>query len=1185
MAEQINIRVNIDANQSNKAIKDLSKEIQNLTSKMLQTKTGSQQFVELSKKIADARVELNNLKNTLDNQKPVEVDVNVNTEGSINSISALQSTIDTLNEEIKGLEIGSDQFKKLSSEVSKANAKLRDTQRQLEGLDFNQTAGEMGKFAGGVSAGFTAITAVIGSGNQEFEAFTTNVIAGMAVTNGLKGVLESVASAQLLLNSAMNANPMFKVVAVVGALIAGLTLLWKRQKDNEKAVRDASIKQEEYNNKLRDSRNSILELSLSLAEYNKNIEDQIFLTNQIIENDFKNEVSEIGKEYGVVSDNLSVVNKELEEYNRLSQTIEQNSLEVNRLKQQETELTQEQIDRITELQDENDKNEKVRVAQLNRIQAIVKNYNETSTKMEIKSVELIANAFVKKEKTIKDSNERLVKDAKKTNDDLIENTENTVKQLTKYRLDYFDTIISREKDYQIQRQEYILQELLDNQDLISKIKEARTELSQLLIKQKETEQRQLNRARIEESRELIKSTKDNIKAIQEEMVKVNDKGELQKRLNNAFKTLKEEEQRLNQLSVVNNELDANEIKLINEKLYKENLNFLIKSRDDQREINKQKLQDAITNSIEKSKFDLQLLKSDFDINLKAYRQQLKSNSDLTIEERKDVLDKITQLEQKYESDRFSKLESILNEETKLRQNQRQNELIQDLKRYEGVVENMRGIIYESTGSMKEINDDFVKYLQDNFFSEYEDIPNIITTIIIETNKSIETIMDNIGALNTEIYKLSDSNKKLTDEEKNKLQVLQQELREQTQLSTLYTDRVEELGMIREEYIKLWDDVKIGERQSAELQLLRLDSEKELVETKLKTLQLLQAERQSMLQIADIAVRRWEGNPVRQTEAVRKQLDIQKDLEFQNLETIYNQNQLTQQELLRQNIITEKEYLEQKEKAQLEHLQSIADIENLYRREKLKNDLEGYKKVFEFAKIGSDAMFEITSNQQNAIYENRNKQIQETFDNENEALAKSKENGLITQEEYDKQIEKLNEDKAKKEKKIEYDKAKQEKEAALTKAAIENAINIIEATPNPAAVALAAFTGLTQLGVIRSQPLPQYERGGLVKGKRHSQGGVPIEVEDGEVILNRNVSKNPMLLQLSSLINESTGGKRLTTTTFNSGMNMNTQNEKIDFKSMVKEIVDKVGKIEVVNVAVNTNKVVRQVQNLENKSKI
>ena len=367
MAENINIRLNIDANASNKSVKDLTKEIKELTRQMLQTKTGTLAFKELSDKIKSARVELNNLNNSLNQGNDVQVDVEVNTEKAVDSINSLQQQIDKLNEQLKDVEIGSEEFNKLGSEVAKANAKMRDTQRTLEGLDFEQTAGELGKLVGGVGAGFAAIQAAVGSGNEEFESFAENIITTIAISNGLKGVLESVASAQKLLNNVMNSNPLIKVVAVVGTLIGALTLLWKRTKDNEKATKEAAAKQEEFNNKIRQSNNLVLQLQLSMAEYNKNLDDQIFLQNQIIENEFLTEISEIGKEFGLTADQILLVNNELQSYANYSQIVQDAMLEMNQLKQQENELTTEQSDRLAELQRDVDDFTKGRLNAINSI--------------------------------------------------------------------------------------------------------------------------------------------------------------------------------------------------------------------------------------------------------------------------------------------------------------------------------------------------------------------------------------------------------------------------------------------------------------------------------------------------------------------------------------------------------------------------------------------------------------------------------------------------------------------------------------------------------------------------------------------------------------------------------------------------------------------------------------------------
>lgn len=50
---------------------------------------------------------------------------------------------------------------------------------------------------------------------------------------------------------------------------------------------------------------------------------------------------------------------------------------------------------------------------------------------------------------------------------------------------------------------------------------------------------------------------------------------------------------------------------------------------------------------------------------------------------------------------------------------------------------------------------------------------------------------------------------------------------------------------------------------------------------------------------------------------------------------------------------------------------------------------------------------------------------------------------------------------------------------------------------------AGILGATQLGIIASQPLPKFKKGGMIGGKSHEQGGTIIEAEKGEFIMNKN----------------------------------------------------------------------------------
>jgi hypothetical protein len=51
-------------------------------------------------------------------------------------------------------------------------------------------------------------------------------------------------------------------------------------------------------------------------------------------------------------------------------------------------------------------------------------------------------------------------------------------------------------------------------------------------------------------------------------------------------------------------------------------------------------------------------------------------------------------------------------------------------------------------------------------------------------------------------------------------------------------------------------------------------------------------------------------------------------------------------------------------------------------------------------------------------------------------------------------------------------------------------------------ALAAILGAAQIAAVLAKPIPKFEKGGLIGGKLHSQGGTMIEAEQGEYMVNR-----------------------------------------------------------------------------------
>jgi hypothetical protein len=81
-------------------------------------------------------------------------------------------------------------------------------------------------------------------------------------------------------------------------------------------------------------------------------------------------------------------------------------------------------------------------------------------------------------------------------------------------------------------------------------------------------------------------------------------------------------------------------------------------------------------------------------------------------------------------------------------------------------------------------------------------------------------------------------------------------------------------------------------------------------------------------------------------------------------------------------------------------------------------------------------------------------------------------------------------------------AKNDKALALFQATIQVAQQIAANVANPILAAIIGIAGAIQIAAIASRPIPKFEKGGLIGGKLHSQGGTMIEAEQGEYMVNR-----------------------------------------------------------------------------------
>jgi len=90
-------------------------------------------------------------------------------------------------------------------------------------------------------------------------------------------------------------------------------------------------------------------------------------------------------------------------------------------------------------------------------------------------------------------------------------------------------------------------------------------------------------------------------------------------------------------------------------------------------------------------------------------------------------------------------------------------------------------------------------------------------------------------------------------------------------------------------------------------------------------------------------------------------------------------------------------------------------------------------------------------------------------------------------------------------------ARRDKALALFNIAVDTASSIIKTGAQlgyPEAIPfqiIAGVIGGIQLAAVAAKPLPKFEKGGLIGGRLHSQGGTMIEAEQGEYMVNRRQS--------------------------------------------------------------------------------
>jgi hypothetical protein len=214
------------------------------------------------------------------------------------------------------------------------------------------------------------------------------------------------------------------------------------------------------------------------------------------------------------------------------------------------------------------------------------------------------------------------------------------------------------------------------------------------------------------------------------------------------------------------------------------------------------------------------------------------------------------------------------------------------------------------------------------------------------------------------------------------------------------------------------------------------------------------------------------------------------------------------------------------------LERRAKLEEEARKEKEKEDEESDKErqklEEEIANQAIESAVEVANTANNAILDSTLARLEaekaaldSRFDYEEQRLKALQENGVISEQQYSRELEKIKKERVAAENEILEKQFKAQKANSIAQIAIDTASAIIKLWVTPGAAGapiLTAILGaqaLAQIAIISSQKFTptQFAEGGIVQGRSHAQGGVPFtvrgeggyEMEGGEFIVNKRAT--------------------------------------------------------------------------------
>lgn len=250
---------------------------------------------------------------------------------SITNINQLEEAIKGAETELKGLEIGSEQFKKLSTEIKNAKNIAEDFSESIKGQDLEKRVGAFAKVGEGITASFAGAQAAISLFGNESEAVAeaaakaqavlTIALAARSAAEGVVAVRTVAANiatyasaaaataattATRTLYTTLAANPYGAIIAVVGILISVLATLGSETEEAANVTKELTKATSDEANKLRQQLTILTQYTNLKSLQKKTIED--------LKKEYPGFNAFIDKENKLTQDGIKFINARIKQY-------------------------------------------------------------------------------------------------------------------------------------------------------------------------------------------------------------------------------------------------------------------------------------------------------------------------------------------------------------------------------------------------------------------------------------------------------------------------------------------------------------------------------------------------------------------------------------------------------------------------------------------------------------------------------------------------------------------------------------------------------------------------------------------------------------------------------------------------------------------------------------------------------